>query len=131
MSLTFVLSLLQVQEYHSKAFLTRIRSVLPLPFPLSAHPPLLELIFLPPSSFALRYVWLYIMVLITVGVYCANIYTAVTMLVADGWSNSIFGKCGDECAVKIPIDVGKWIFVGCIIFSFLLVSKSAISVAAG
>ncbi|KAL7416974.1 hypothetical protein BDY24DRAFT_376092 [Mrakia frigida] len=82
---------LNVQEYHSTTFFTR-----------------------------LRYVWLYIMVLITVGVYCANIYTAVTMLVADGWQNSIFGKCVEECAVKISVDVGKWIFVGCIIFSFLL-----------
>jgi hypothetical protein len=63
-------------------------------------------------------------VVIIVGVYCANIYTAVTMIVATEWTNSFYSKCGDQCVVKIPFDVGKWIFVGCIIFSFLLVSHA-------
>jgi hypothetical protein len=69
-----------------------------------------------------RYGWLYISVLITTAVYCANIYTAVTYLLATSWTNSIYSKCGDDCVVKISFTVGKWIFVGCIIFSFLLVS---------
>lgn len=76
----------------------------------------------PTLSPSQSYTWLYISVLITIGVYCANIYTAITYLIATSWTSSIYDKCGDECVVKISFTVGKWIFVGCIIFSFLLVS---------
>jgi hypothetical protein len=38
------------------------------------------------------------------------------------WTTTIARKCGDDCAVPVRFDIAKWIFVGCIIFSFLLVS---------
>lgn len=46
------------------------------------------------------------------------------MLTTHGWSNQIFNDCPhvDGC-VFIPFNVGKWLFVGCIIFSFLLVCQ--------
>jgi len=49
------------------------------------------------------------------------------MLSSNQWSNAIFTKCATadknagDCVV-IPFDVGKWIIVGCIIFSFLLLA---------
>ena len=72
-----------------------------------------------------RYLWLYILVVKSFLVYVFDIYTAVTMLTTSDWSNSIFHSCPSdkECAV-IPFKYGKWLFVGCIIFSFLLVSCS-------
>jgi hypothetical protein len=46
-----------------------------------------------------------------------------TRIVADKqWTTTIARKCGDDCAVPVRFDIAKWIFVGCIIFSFLLVS---------
>lgn len=69
-----------------------------------------------------RYIWLYVLVLKSFLVYMSDIFTATTMLSSDGWTNQIYAKCGDHCAVDIQFDVAKWIFVGCIIFSFLLVS---------
>lgn len=45
------------------------------------------------------------------------------MLTTSNWSNEIFKQCQttDGC-VYIPFNIGKWLFVGCIIFSFLLAS---------
>ena len=44
------------------------------------------------------------------------------MLTSKGWSNKIFTACQDpRGCVAIPFEVAKWLFVGCIIFSFLLV----------
>lgn len=46
------------------------------------------------------------------------------MLTTSSWSNQIFNNCPateDNGCVFIPFNVGKWLFVGCIIFSFLLV----------
>jgi hypothetical protein len=49
-------------------------------------------------------------------------------IVADKqWTTTIARKCGDDCAVPVRFDIAKWIFVGCIIFSFLLVSLLPIS----
>jgi hypothetical protein len=46
------------------------------------------------------------------------------MLSTTSWSNQIFQNCKDiEGCVPISFDVGKWLFVGCIIFSFLLVCR--------
>ena len=41
------------------------------------------------------------------------------------WTNAIQRKCGDDCAIDVQFKVAKWVFVGCIIFSFLLVSPPA------
>lgn len=48
------------------------------------------------------------------------------MLTTDNWSNEIFTQCqSQDGCFFIPFSVGKWLFVGCIIFSFLLVSLLA------
>ncbi|KAG7097084.1 hypothetical protein E1B28_004470 [Marasmius oreades] len=72
----------------------------------------------------LKYLFLYLVVLKSFLVYMSDIFTAVTMISSNSWSNEIFDRCakkesGPEC-VAIPFEIGKWLFVGCIIFSFLL-----------
>lgn len=47
------------------------------------------------------------------------------MLTTNGWSNDIYNKCpASQPGGCIPVDfqIGKWVFFGCIIFGFLLVS---------
>lgn len=67
-----------------------------------------------------KYLWLYIIVLKSFLVYVSDIFTAITMLTTKSWSNEIFNNCAKIGCVSIPFNVGKWLFVGCIIFSFLL-----------
>jgi len=67
-----------------------------------------------------KYIWKYILLLKSLAVYGLDIFTAVTMITTDHWTNSIYSKCGNHCAVTISFSIAKWIFVGCIIFSFLL-----------
>lgn len=58
-------------------------------------------------------------------VYISDIFTAVTMLSTTSWSNAIFNSCPEHSTngcVAIPFKIGKWLFFGCICFSFLLVS---------
>jgi hypothetical protein len=44
------------------------------------------------------------------------------MLSTNSWTNQIFQNCTNvKGCVAIPFAVGKWLFVACIIFSFLLV----------
>jgi len=75
----------------------------------------------------MRYLWLYILVVKSFLVYVSDIYTAVIMLTSKDWSNTIFISCkkGDgDCSI-IPFKYGKWLFVGCIIISFLLLAYEA------
>ena len=58
------------------------------------------------------YVWLWILVIITVGVYAADTFTAVKLLAFDEWSS--------EIKPQIPFDIAKWIFSGCIMLSWAL-----------
>jgi len=55
-------------------------------------------------------------------VYVSDIFSAITMLTTTSWHNQVFNDCPhiDGC-FAIPFKVGQWLFVGCIIFSFLLV----------
>ena len=78
------------------------------------------------SVFSSRYMWLYIIVLKDFLVYVLDIFTAITMLTSQQWSNQIFNDCPKtkDC-VAVPFNVGRWLFVGCIIFGFLLVSCKA------
>ncbi len=79
--------------------------------------------------------------LISFLVYVSDIFTAVTMLTTDSWSNSIFNSCphddkqpvdpnvaqaetSSKC-VYIPFSIGRWLFFGCVIFSFLLLAYEA------
>ncbi|KIY46610.1 hypothetical protein FISHEDRAFT_46932 [Fistulina hepatica ATCC 64428] len=69
----------------------------------------------------MKYLWLYTLVLKDFLVYIADIFSATTMLTTTSWSNEIFNTCDEttDC-VTIPFKIGRWLFVGCIIFSFLL-----------
>jgi len=70
-----------------------------------------------------RYLLFYGIVLKSFLVYMSDIFTAVTMLSTNDWSNQIQKSCNKTSTngcVVIPFEVAKWLFVGCIIFSFLL-----------
>ncbi|KAF7776256.1 hypothetical protein Agabi119p4_4649 [Agaricus bisporus var. burnettii] len=70
-----------------------------------------------------KYLWLYIIVLKSFLVYVSDIFSAITMLTTKNWSNEIFKECAStEGCVFIQFEIGKWIFFGCIIFSFLLLA---------
>lgn len=51
-------------------------------------------------------------------------YASKALMICE-WTNAIASKCGDNCAVNVQFSIAKWIFVGCIIFSFLLVSHAS------
>ncbi|KAF2719219.1 hypothetical protein K431DRAFT_229055 [Polychaeton citri CBS 116435] len=59
------------------------------------------------------YAWLWIMAMVGVAVYAADTFTAVNLLVFDKWSSQI--------KPAVPIKYSKWIFAGCILFSWILV----------
>ncbi|KAF7313716.1 hypothetical protein HMN09_00528600 [Mycena chlorophos] len=70
-----------------------------------------------------KYFFLFLVFFKSFAVYMSDIFTAVTMLTTQTWSNQIFSECTQETndgCVFIPFNTGKWLFVGCIIFSFLL-----------
>ncbi|KAF4602194.1 hypothetical protein EYR40_005398 [Pleurotus pulmonarius] len=71
----------------------------------------------------MKYLWLYIIVLKSFLVYISDISTAITMLTTTPWTKEIFDKCEqiEEC-ISIKFDVTKYLFLGCIIFSFLLLA---------
>jgi hypothetical protein len=90
---------IDVREFHSTAFGTR-----------------------------LKYLLLYGVVLNSFLVYMSDIFTAVTMLSTNDWTNQIQNSCpknADNGCIVIPFQVAKWLFVGCIIFSFLLLGYEA------
>jgi len=80
------------------------------------------------NGFAMRmkYLWIYLVVLKSFLVYVSDIFSATTMLTTNNWSNEIFTQCqSQDGCFFIPFSVGKWLFVGCIIFSFLLLAYEA------
>lgn len=78
------------------------------------------------NSFGMRmkYLWLFVIVLKSFLVYVSDIFTAITMATTQNWSNQVAScpETEDNGCVYIPFRVGKWLFIGCIAFSFLLVS---------
>jgi len=78
------------------------------------------------NGFAMRmkYLWVYIVVLKSFLVYVSDIFTAITMIATEQLSTQILpSNCaGVDGCVSIPFNVVKWLFVGCIIFSFLLLA---------
>lgn len=71
----------------------------------------------------MKYLWVYLVVLKSFLVYVSDIFSATTMLTTNNWSNEIFKQCqSQDGCFFIPFSVGKWLFVGCIIFSFLLLA---------
>jgi len=47
------------------------------------------------------------------------------MLTSKTWTNTLYNRCPPNECPTISFSVGKWIFVGCIIFSFLLLAYEA------
>ncbi|KAJ9477473.1 Low affinity K(+) transporter 1 [Pseudozyma hubeiensis] len=74
-----------------------------------------------------KYVFLFIMVVKSFAVYVADIYTAVTLLAFGHFSGSLYDKVQNDPQnnFRVPIAYGRWIFSGCIIFSFLLLAYEA------
>ncbi|WWC68181.1 uncharacterized protein I206_102104 [Kwoniella pini CBS 10737] len=68
----------------------------------------------------IKYIFKYVFLLKSIAVYGLDIFTASTMIVSNHWTNSIGQRCGDNCAIDVQFKIAKWVFVGCIIFSFLL-----------
>ncbi|KAG0339107.1 hypothetical protein BG004_006951 [Podila humilis] len=66
-------------------------------------------------------------------IYCADLWTAVNLLVSGTWSNGL-GVDGNKIqfsTITISFDVYKWIFAGCIILSFILLAwdiKKAVAI---
>ncbi len=75
----------------------------------------------------LKYAFLFIMVVKSFAVYVADIYTAVTLLAFGHFSGSLYDKVQNDPDnnFRVPISYGRWIFSGCIIFSFLLLAYEA------
>ncbi|EHS63835.1 uncharacterized protein PGTG_21874 [Puccinia graminis f. sp. tritici CRL 75-36-700-3] len=67
-----------------------------------------------------QYSFLYVLVIKSVLVYASDIYTMVLLLASNHWAGSILESSAGRSAMNVPFKVGKWIFFGCIIFSFLL-----------
>ncbi|KAG0141989.1 hypothetical protein CROQUDRAFT_135859 [Cronartium quercuum f. sp. fusiforme G11] len=72
-----------------------------------------------------QYCFLYVLVIKSVLVYCSDIYTMVLLLASNHWAGSILESSGGSSAMNVPFSIGKWIFFGCIIFSFLLLAWEA------
>lgn len=60
----------------------------------------------------LAYMWVWIMAIVAVAVFAADSFTAVNLLAYNKWTS--------EVKPKIPIEYARWIFAGCILFSFAL-----------
>lgn len=75
----------------------------------------------------LKYVFLFVMVVKSFAVYVADVYTAVTLLAFGHFSGSLYDKVQNDPQnnFRVPISYGRWIFSGCIIFSFLLLAYEA------
>ncbi|KAK4704430.1 hypothetical protein P7C70_g1775, partial [Phenoliferia sp. Uapishka_3] len=71
----------------------------------------------------LGYAWMYLLVIKSFAVYIADVYTAIALLASNHWSGSVLqsqaAKEGSS-VLEVPFSIGKWVFAGCIIFSFLL-----------
>jgi len=68
------------------------------------------------SLFAyIGYVWIHIQILKSCAIYCSELWTAVSLLAFNKWNSSV--------QPKIPFAISKWIFSGCIIFSYLLLVR--------
>lgn len=69
-----------------------------------------------------RYAFVYIFLIKSVLVYLSDIYTVVAMLANNYWAGNILSESDSSNTIKVPFTIGKWIFLGCIIFSFLLLA---------
>ncbi|KAE9990200.1 hypothetical protein Vi05172_g4099 [Venturia inaequalis] len=58
------------------------------------------------------YIWLWILIFITIAVYAADTFTAVNLIGFNKWTSGL--------TPKIDLKIAKWIFSGCIILSWTL-----------
>ncbi len=76
-----------------------------------------------------RYALVWTIVIKSFAVYIADIYTAVTLIAMGRFNSSIYKTCtsedGSDNPVYVPIEYAKWIFFGCILFSFFLLAYEA------
>lgn len=71
----------------------------------------------------IQYLWLYVLLIKSFAVYLSDLFSAITMLTTHQWSNGIFAQCAKShltTCVVVDFNIGKWIFVGCIIAGYLL-----------
>jgi len=75
----------------------------------------------------LMYTLLYANMAKSVGVYIADIYTAITLLAIGHLTGSPYKEFqnGAENKFSVSVEYTRWIFTGCIIFSFLLLAYEA------
>ncbi|KAF2097708.1 hypothetical protein NA57DRAFT_76518 [Rhizodiscina lignyota] len=64
------------------------------------------------------YAWLWILIIIAIGVYAADTFTAIQLLAFNRWSS--------EVQPAIPFSVSKWIFAVCIIISVVLLAYESL-----
>ncbi|KAF2472422.1 uncharacterized protein BDR25DRAFT_14270 [Lindgomyces ingoldianus] len=62
----------------------------------------------------LSYGWLWILVLVSIAVYVADAFTAISLLAFNKWSSQV--------KPKIEFDIAKWIFAICIIISYVFLA---------
>lgn len=70
-----------------------------------------------------RYALMWLLVIKSFAVYIADVYTAVTLIAIGHFRSSIYDTCADSQAssnIYVPIAYARWIFFGCILFSFVL-----------
>lgn len=60
----------------------------------------------------ISYLFMYVQIIITLAVYASDIYTAIMLLAFDRWASSI--------SPFVPFHISRWLFGGCILFSFVL-----------
>lgn len=60
----------------------------------------------------ISYIFMYVQIIITLAVYASDIYTAIMLLAFDRWASSI--------SPYVPFHISRWLFGGCILFSFVL-----------
>ncbi|KAG0020659.1 hypothetical protein BGZ82_011533 [Podila clonocystis] len=66
-------------------------------------------------------------------IYCADLWTAVNLLVSGTWSSNL-GVSNDQISfrdIKISFEIYKWVFAACIILSFVLLAwdiKKAVAI---
>ncbi|CAG8556809.1 3984_t:CDS:2, partial [Scutellospora calospora] len=65
----------------------------------------------------IQYAFIFLVILKTVLVYIADVWTAVILLIFNRWSSTV--------NPAIPIYISKWIYVGCIFASFILLVLEA------
>ena len=77
----------------------------------------------------LSYIWEWLYLFKVVVVYVLDLATLVIMIDTNDWSNQIYESCkdaengSDRVCLPVPFRYAKWIFLVCIVLSFVFVSS--------